>query len=66
MKGSKPAAKPVAAFARHTFADSSAQIPCAITERKGPTVVVIARDCVRFYLLWLTILLVHVPPTGFC
>ena len=32
-----PAAEPVAAFARHAVADSSAQVPCTMSERAALT-----------------------------
>ena len=64
-----PAAKnTVAAFLRHTCADSSAQIPCTITERKALTAVAKSCDCERSYLLWLPVhsscQIKHVPQSG--
>ena len=44
-----PARKTSGCFLRHTFAGSSTQIPCTITERKALTVVGMVCDCERSF-----------------
>ena len=51
----EPAAKPVEAFRRHKFADSSAHVPCTFAEREALTVVATVCDGERSSLLWLPV-----------